>query len=93
MAKAHLSLSTFLVGFLLVLIVSDFGLVHGESCATLGTFTFVGKCDPDEDSGQNSTCNGSVCDFLYSTESLSAVFQDQEGSSTSTCFCCANANV
>ncbi|KAI3947999.1 hypothetical protein MKW92_019989 [Papaver armeniacum] len=33
MAKAYLSLSTFLVGFLLVMIVSDFRYVHGNCAA------------------------------------------------------------
>ncbi|MCL7046208.1 hypothetical protein MKW94_019326 [Papaver nudicaule] len=45
MAKTHQSFSPFLVGFLLVLFVSDLAYVHGKSCYLLGVADL--GVDPD----------------------------------------------
>ncbi|KAI3876966.1 hypothetical protein MKX03_012297 [Papaver bracteatum] len=84
MAKVHLSLSTFLVGFLLVLIVSDFGLVRGQSCDTEGSVRIESTC---ESSGLDA-CR-TACSSISGV--LSAVCKDDEDGETSTCTCCLNA--
>ncbi|MCL7048525.1 hypothetical protein MKW94_026762 [Papaver nudicaule] len=57
MAKAHLSLSPFLVGFLLVLFVAEIGYVHGENlCPGLHHGWKFALC-----SGENSEYCDEIC--------------------------------
>ncbi|MCL7040849.1 hypothetical protein MKW94_012233 [Papaver nudicaule] len=48
MAKTHLSLSLFLIGFLLVLFVADIGYVCGQGCDLL-LLVEVGECRQCDD--------------------------------------------
>ncbi|RZC79564.1 hypothetical protein C5167_003796 [Papaver somniferum] len=54
MAKVHPSLSTIFFGLFLILIVSDTGYVHGQSCYPVATVQNVANCATcgyDQDTG------------------------------------------
>ncbi|KAI3873737.1 hypothetical protein MKW92_036104 [Papaver armeniacum] len=66
MAKAYLSLSTFLVGFLLVMIVSDFRYVHGNCAAVdLGdAWTCAIAASFDKSPAPPSSVNSIITNFI-----------------------------